>query len=96
VDFPDVALFPVRPVLELVGDRVVGNSSFPGRHALMGFLPSPRPRLATQAAPGPALRPHDVAEYFDVSSFVGGIPAKEVPLQVQSARRRRWGATPHS
>jgi hypothetical protein len=34
----------------------------------------------TQAAPGPALQLHDVAEYFDVSSFVGEIPAEEVLL----------------
>jgi hypothetical protein len=49
-----------------------------------------------QVVPGPALRLRDVAEYFGVGSFVGGIPAEEVPLQAQSARRRRWGAIPLS
>jgi hypothetical protein len=58
--------------------------------------PSPRPRIAIQVAPGPALRPRDVAGYFSVGSFVGGIPAEEVPLRVRSARRRRWGAIPLS
>jgi hypothetical protein len=95
-DFPDIALFLIRPVLELANDRIIENSSFPRRHALPGFLPSLRPRLGTWAAPGPALRPRDVSGYFSVGSFVGGIPAEEVPLRVQSARRRRWGATPLS
>jgi hypothetical protein len=55
-----------------------------------------RPRLEIQAAPGPALQPRDVAGYFGVGSSVGGIPAEEVPLRVQSACRQRRGVTPLS
>jgi hypothetical protein len=87
---------PARPVLEPVDDHVVGNSFFPGRYVPPEFLPSPRPRLAIQVAPGPALQPRDVAGYFGVGSFIGGIPAEEVPLRVRSVRRRRWGAIPLS
>jgi hypothetical protein len=44
-----------------------------------------------QAAPGPALRPRDVTEYFGVGSFVGGIPAEEVLPRAQLVHRQRWG-----
>jgi hypothetical protein len=37
VDFPDVALFPARPVLEPVDDRVVGIPSFPEDTFLWSF-----------------------------------------------------------
>jgi hypothetical protein len=49
-----------------------------------------------QAALGPALRPRDVAEYFSVGSFVGGIPTEEVLPRAQLVHHRRWGATPLS
>jgi hypothetical protein len=62
----------------------------------MEFLLSLRPRLVIRAAPGPALRPRDVAEYFGFGSFVGGIPAEKVLPRAQLVNRRRRGATPLS
>jgi hypothetical protein len=91
VDFLDVASLPSQPALELAESHVVGNSYFPGRPILLEFLLSPRPRLVIWAAPGPALRPRDVAEYFSVGSFVGGTPAEEVLPQAQLVHRRRRG-----
>jgi hypothetical protein len=43
----------------------------------------------TRAASGPALRPRDVTEYFDVGSFVGEIPAEEVLLLARLVHRQR-------
>jgi hypothetical protein len=51
--------------------------------------PSLRPRLVTRAAPGPALRLRDVAEYFGVGSFVGEIPAEEVLFLARLVHHRR-------
>jgi hypothetical protein len=42
-----------------------------------------------RAASDPVLRLHGVAEYFDVGSSAGEIPAEEVLLLVQSVHRRR-------
>jgi hypothetical protein len=47
-----------------------------------------------QAASGPALWLHGVAEYFGVSSFVGEITAEEVILPARLVHRRRWGMIP--
>jgi hypothetical protein len=49
-----------------------------------------------RAAPGPVLRPRDVAEYSGAGSFVGEILAEEVLPRAQSVRRRRQRATPLS
>jgi hypothetical protein len=46
----------------------------------------------TQAMPDPALQLHDVAGYFGVGSFVGEIPAEEVPPPARLVHRRRRGS----
>jgi hypothetical protein len=48
----------------------------------------------TQAAPGPTLQLHDVAEYFGVGSFVDEIPAEEVLLLARLVHHRRRGLIP--
>jgi hypothetical protein len=45
----------------------------------------------TQVAPGPALRLHDVVEYFGVGSFIDEIPVEEVLLPARLVYRWRWG-----
>jgi hypothetical protein len=45
----------------------------------------------TQAAPGPALRLHDVTEYFGVGSFIGEIPAEEVLLPARVGSSSEMG-----
>jgi hypothetical protein len=47
-----------------------------------------------QATPDPALRLHDVTGHFGVGSFVGKIPAEEVPLPARLVHRRRRGLIP--
>jgi hypothetical protein len=94
VDFPDVALFPARPVLEPANGHIVESSFFLGGPVLLEFLPLLRPRLAIRVAPDPVLRLRDVAEYFGVGSSVGETPDEEVPLLVQLVHRRRLDSIP--
>jgi hypothetical protein len=89
VDFPNVALFPARPVLEPADGHAVESSFFLGGPILLEFLPLLRPRLAIRVALDPVLRLCDVAEYFGVGSSVGETPDEEVPLLVQLVHRQR-------
>jgi hypothetical protein len=95
-----VTLHPAQLVLdlglELVGDHVGENSSFPERLVRQEFLLLPRLHPRIWAALGPAPQPHDVAEYSGVFSSVAKLLAGEVLPLAWLARRRRWEMTPIS
>jgi hypothetical protein len=86
----------LAPDLEPVGDHGGMSYAFLGALVCREFLPPPRLRLGTRAAPDPVPRLHDVVARSGVCFFVAGHHAREVPPLAWWAHRRRWALTPIS
>jgi hypothetical protein len=68
----------LAPDLACVDDRVGESYAFLGALVRREFIPPPRLRLGTQAAPDPAPQLHDVAACFGVCFSVAGHHTGEV------------------
>jgi hypothetical protein len=86
----------LAPDLEPVSDRGGGSYAFLGALVRREFLPPPRLRLGTRAAPDPIPRLHDVATCSGVCFSVIGRHAGVVLPLAWWAHRRRWVLTPIS